>query len=289
MADDAENVRGWARRRLAALEGAERPEREARGPSFFKRLALREAERVENILAADKIGAERKTGPSRRQRARMVVPTDERIGQASAGGEQLEWVNPAEIDSAEQAIGLTRRFKSSHLDRLYRNGKLSWVQWYAGDWYRNQHARCSFALSVVASYGGGTGGGEPSYGLPRTEAQLRARQLYMEARCALPAPMLGFMERMLIHDELPRAYGGKQRMRSTARIAAALDALAGWLGLAAGQRLVRGGIDAGVDRAGTAEAAAEAVVRPLEQRVAAIEAALDPVRPVDPAFLDDQG
>lgn len=187
----------------------------------------REQQRVRRILAADKVNVERKAGPSRRMRVKMVVPTEERL----AKGDQVEWVNPAEIDSAEQPIGLTRRFKSSHLDRLHRNGRLTWTQWYAGDWYRNQHARCSFALSVVASYQARTSASEVNYGLPRTEAQARARRLFMDARRAFPPHMIGFMERLLLHDDLPR-YGGRAAMRNIGQIAQALDRLATWLKLA---------------------------------------------------------
>ena len=157
---------------------------------------------------------------------KVVDATPERL----AKGDEFEFVNPAKIDSSEQPIGLTRRFRSSHLDRLYQNDRLTWVQWYAGDWYRNQHARCSFALSVVASYGEQTSASEPSYGLPRTEAQLRARELFAKARRALPPHMLGFMERFLLHDAYPK-YGGRAAMRNIREISGALDCLAVWLKL----------------------------------------------------------
>lgn len=154
----------------------------------------------------------------------VVDATPERL----AKGDHSEFVNPATIDSSEQRIGLTRRFKSSHLDRLYANDRLTWVQWHAGDWYRTQHQRCSYALSVVASYGEQTSAGEVSYGLPRSEAQLRARTILRAARSAFPVDMVGFMERLLVHDELPK-YGGRAASRNIARIAEALDALAAWI------------------------------------------------------------
>src|SRR3546814_7133801 len=97
-----------------------------------------------------------------------------------AKGDHSEIVNPAEIDDTEQAIARVRRFRSSHLDRLHKNGRLSWRQFYAGDWYRNLHHRGRFGLQVVASYGERTTGGEIGYGLPRTEAQLNARRQFME-------------------------------------------------------------------------------------------------------------
>lgn len=163
--------------------------------------------------------------------AAAVDATPERL----AKGDASEFVNPAKIDSSEQPIGLTRRFRSSHLDRLYnrdnpKRSRLTYRQWQAGDWYRQQHARCSFSLSVVAAYGERTSAGEISYGLPRTESQLRARSLWMAARREFPPHMVGFMDRLLIHDELPR-YGGSRAMRAVAQIADALDQLADWLNL----------------------------------------------------------
>lgn len=158
----------------------------------------------------------------------IIDATPERL----AKGDHSDFVNPAEIDSAEQPIGLTRRFKSSHLDRLHNNGKLTWVQWYAGDWYRNTHHRARFALSVVASYGDRINAAPTptafGYGLPQQEAQIRARTDLAKARQQWPRDMIGYMDRLLIHDELPR-YGGRAAARNIAQIRNALDNLAGWL------------------------------------------------------------
>jgi hypothetical protein len=156
-------------------------------------------------------------------RQEVIDATPERIAK-----DQSEFVNPATIDSSEQNIGLTRRFRASHIDRLYKNGRLTDRQWAAGDWYRDQHARGRFALAVVASYGERTSAGEPAYGLPRTEAQARARQLYRQARDAFPVAMVGFMDRLLVHDELPK-YGGRAAYRNLMAIGSALDRLADWL------------------------------------------------------------
>lgn len=154
------------------------------------------------------------------QRTANVDATPERL----AKGDYSEMVNPGEIDSNEQPIGLTRRFKSTHLDRLYRNGRLTWKQWYVGDWYRTLYQRCGFESSVVASYGERTSRGGPSYGLARTEAQVRARMQWRAARAKWPADMVGFMDRFLLRDDLPK-YGGRAAMRSVERLAAALGRL----------------------------------------------------------------
>lgn len=145
--------------------------------------------------------------------------------------EPSEQVNPALIDSA-QPIGLVRRFRSTHLDRLYRKddprSRLSWEQWYAGDWFRQTWHRAAFGVKVISSYGERTSAGEISYGLPRTEAQVRARAQYMEARKVFPKDMRGFMERFLVHDEYPK-YGGRAAMRNISQIQGALNALVRYL------------------------------------------------------------
>lgn len=165
-----------------------------------------------------------------RKRKKVQQPRDhiDATPERLAKGDHSEMVNPAEIDSAEQPIGLTRRFKTSHLDRLHRNERLTWTQWYAGDWYRTTHARCGFSGSVVAGYGERTTGGEISYGLARTERQAQARDLFRAARSHWPRDMIGFMDRFLIHDELPR-YGGREAARRISRIGEALDQLNDWL------------------------------------------------------------
>ena len=157
-------------------------------------------------------------------RIEHVDATPERIRM-----DESEFINPAEIDSSEQQISLTRRFRSSHLDRLYRKddprSPLDYRQWQAGDSYRTLHHKARFTMRVVASYGERTTGGEPSYGLPITQSQLRARQDIAEARKEWPQGMQGYMERLIIHNELPR-YAGRAAARNLAAIRLALDAMA---------------------------------------------------------------
>jgi hypothetical protein len=170
--------------------------------------------------------------------------TDERLSRAieeSHGGaaEAWEWVDPSRIDS-NKPIGLVRRFKATHLDRLYRKdsierSRLSWRQWYAGDWYRSVHARAALSFSVISSYGERVSGAEPSYGMPRTERQANARKQWREARGQFPKHMAAFMDMLLLHDEIP-AYastraGQKGRERIIQEVAYSLDKLADWLQL----------------------------------------------------------
>ena len=157
-----------------------------------------------------------------------VDATPERL----AKGDDSEWVNAAEIDDREQAINRVRRFRSSMLDRLHNNGQITWHQWYAGDQYRSAHARAAMSPSVVASYGERTTVGECSYGLARTESQVRARNFVRQCREQLPFEMRGFMDRFLIYDDLPR-YGGNQYNRTVRQIRQTLDSLAHFMRLAA--------------------------------------------------------
>lgn len=157
-----------------------------------------------------------------------VDATPERL----AKGDDSEFIDPATIDPREQAIGRVRRFRSSTLDRLHNAGQLNWHQWYAGECYRNAHARAALAPGVTAAYGERTTVGECSYGLARTEAQVRARQFVRQCREQIPFEMRGFMDRLLVHDDLPR-YGGRRYYRSLAQIRDTLDTLAQYMRICA--------------------------------------------------------
>lgn len=141
---------------------------------------------------------------------------------------------PAGIEKLGERQGRARQFRATHLDRLHKSGALSYVQWYAGDQYRQTHTRCAFSMSVVASYGERTGAAEHpgafGFGLPRQEAQLRARDSMRLMRSQIPHQLQGFMDRLLIHDNMPR-YGGRAAMRNLAEIRKGLDALALYLRL----------------------------------------------------------
>ncbi len=160
--------------------------------------------------------------------AAAYVPHVDATPERLAKGDDSDFINPAEIDPREQPIGRVRRFRSTMLDRLHKKGQLTWPQWYAGECYRNAHARAALAPAVTAAYGERTTVGECSYGLARTEAQVRARQFVRECREQIPFDMRGFMDRLLVHDDLPR-YGGRRYYRSLAQIRDTLDTLAGYM------------------------------------------------------------
>ena len=125
----------------------------------------------------------------------------------------------------------TRRFSSTKLDRMHRAGKLTWVQHFAGDWYRSKAEESELEQSVIGGYGQGVGGGVKFYAfLPRTVSAMDSANQLRAARQQWPIGMQGFMDRLLIHDDLPR-YGGREAMRKISEIRRALDKLALWLRL----------------------------------------------------------
>jgi hypothetical protein len=174
-----------------------------------------------------------RAGRKKKIKARFqFVPHVDATPERLAKGDDSEFVNAAEIDPREQAINRVRRFRSTMLDRLHAKGQIDWNQWYAGDQYRNAHARAAMSPSVVAAYGERTTVGECSYGLARTESQVRARNFLRQCREQIPFEMRGFMDRFLIHDDLPR-YGGNQYNRTVRQIRQTLDSLALFMRLAA--------------------------------------------------------
>lgn len=152
----------------------------------------------------------------------MVDCTPERL----AKGDASEFINPAILDSYEQPIGRARRFhRLTKLDRWHNGQVINQRQFLAGDQYRNLHARGHSTPRVVASYGERTSAGETDYGMARTAAQVRARERWRSARDNVPRDMLGFIDRLLIHDSLPD-YRGRAQMRNLTEVRKALDALA---------------------------------------------------------------
>lgn len=175
-------------------------------------------------------------GKSKKKPVFQDDATKERLRHAqNDGADPWEFVDPSRIDSI-QPIGLVRRFRATHLDRWYKRDKpeksiLTYRQWSAGDWYRNTYYRAVRAPSVIASYGERVTGGEPDYGLARTDAQIKARELWREARETFQRNMVGFMDRFLLHNELPRYGGGKDRGYAVSSVRVELDGLGDWLKL----------------------------------------------------------
>lgn len=163
----------------------------------------------------------------KRPETEYMDATPERL----AKGDYSEFIE-TKVEGQSARTTKARRFKSSKLDRLHRSGHLTWTQHYAGDWYRTTAESATTAPSVVSGYGQGVGGSVTFYAfLPKNIQQMEARDRIHEARKAWPDGMHGFMDRLLIRDELP-AYGGRAAMRTVKEIQAALDAMARFLRIA---------------------------------------------------------
>lgn len=157
--------------------------------------------------------------------ALLLDATPERL----AKGDEFEWIRPDGVEEAKGGINPTvRRFRMAHLDRLHKAEKLTLVQWYAGDWYRNTHHKCAFGSKLTSSYGERTSSSDPAYGLPRTEAQYRARSDLRQAREQWPQAMREHMDRFLIEDVYPRL-SPRARSRDLGQMRNALDRLAMYL------------------------------------------------------------
>ena len=171
--------------------------------------------------AARQAGKARKKEP--RDKAPLLDATPERLAK-----EPDSEMMPVRDERNKAGTVMVRRFRSTHLDRLHKNEKLTLAQWTAGDWYRNRYEEGHPPLRVTANYGEHVPGGEPDYGLARTSHQLRARDEWKRARAQWSREQQGYMDRLLLRDELPR-YGGRRAMQSMTFIRNALDDLASYL------------------------------------------------------------
>lgn len=171
------------------------------------------------------------TGRKKGRSARLPqVTTLDATPERLAKGDYSEMVETKEVGQSARAVQ-TRRFTSTKLDRLHRSGALTWVQHFAGDWYRTKAEESKCDPSVVSGYGQGVGGSVKFYAfLPRSVSQMDARDQLRAARQNWPVGMEGFMDRLLIHDAMPK-YGGRAAMRNLADIRNALDVMAQWLRL----------------------------------------------------------
>lgn len=191
---------------------------------------------VRNIKAITELAASMKARAIQQRARQAARPREIKIPPLDATPERLAKEPDAiMIDVAHETMKAAtvkvRRFRSSHLDRLHKNGALSYQQWMAGEWYRNMHEEGHPAPRVTAQYGHHVPGGEPNYGLARTDHQLQCRRMWLAARSVWTRDQQGYMDRFLVRDEMPR-YGGNQKMRNLKFIRNALDILSHFLRVA---------------------------------------------------------
>lgn len=152
--------------------------------------------------------------------------TPERLAKSEAS----EFINPAKIDSSEQPISNTRRFRDAWIDRMLRRGQLTYSQWFACDWYARLHHDALTPPRVVSGYGTGSGGdGCASYGQPRNQHQWDARKVLRKARAILPANAVGQFDMVVIEGHAPPFVNGKSRDRFIERFARMAQDMAEWI------------------------------------------------------------
>lgn len=126
------------------------------------------------------------------------------------------------------------RRRTPTLDRWHNAKLITQRQWGAGCVYRETHERCMAEPRVVGNYGGGVGGGvHPGtfgYGLPHARFAAEARALMRDMRKAVGLEHQAMLDRLVIHDRLPR-YTGRRHRSILAVAGKALDELAQYLAL----------------------------------------------------------
>ena len=74
---------------------------------------------------------------------------------------------------------------TSALAKLHRRGRITDLQYVAGDQYRSIWMRSGLNSRVSSAYGAGTGGGECTYGMAATEVVAHNRKLLRAAQAAI--------------------------------------------------------------------------------------------------------
>jgi hypothetical protein len=117
-----------------------------------------------------------------------------------------------------------RLFKSRHLDRLHKAGRLSDAQYAAGVWYRDEHEKCRYDQPQMVDLhrvGGGSTLSVPDW-------KEIARNNWRLARLSMPTEMIGFMDALILHNRWPKMHH-RERFRTIGSIQRALDDLASHL------------------------------------------------------------
>lgn len=168
-------------------------------------------------------------GKATNQRKRIPGPVEALDGPTDAqlANGNFERVDFIHADTAQRVTAFVnqggevngRQFKSWHLDRLHKAGVFDDLQYAAGVWYRQMHERGRYEApktSNLNSVGGS------SAGIHVTDATEFARQRWRAARAAIPADMVGFMDRFLLRNDWPKMHH-RQKFRTVARMKDALE------------------------------------------------------------------
>jgi len=137
----------------------------------------------------------------------------------------LDVITPEQLQSGcyENHRGGRRFFRLTHLDRLHKNGKLTYEQHQAGTHYRNLWDLGRYDTTRTMDLDRVRGQELVTFTLP-TRAQ-DARDQWRAARREVPKRMVGFTDRLLLRDEWPSVHH-RQADRNLTQLRSVLDLLA---------------------------------------------------------------
>jgi len=115
-----------------------------------------------------------------------------------------------------------RYFRLRNLDRLHRNGKLTYEQHQAGAWYRDQWEMGRYDSTRTMDLTR-TERGSGAVGF--SERIQDARDRWREARKQIPMRLVGFADRFLLHDEWPNPLQQRHRESNLSQLKEALNVL----------------------------------------------------------------
>lgn len=154
-------------------------------------------------------------------------PLQRSLDNERVAGEQsfLDVLTPEQIASGDYANenGGRRYFRLRHLDRLHKNGKLTYEQHQAGAHYRELYDLGRYDSTRTADLTRIRGENVVHFTLP-TKAQ-DARDQWHAARKEIQARYVGIADAFLIRDKWPKLHHRRQATHLTA-IRCALDTLA---------------------------------------------------------------
>lgn len=119
--------------------------------------------------------------------------------------------------------GGRRYFRLAHIDRLHRNGKLTYEQHQAGEHYRNLWDMGRYDAPKTMNLDPLRGSNIVQFTLP-TRAQ-DARDLWRLARREIQMRDVGFADRLLLHDQWPKVHH-RASLRNLTTLRNVLDTLA---------------------------------------------------------------
>lgn len=116
-----------------------------------------------------------------------------------------------------------RYFRTQHLDRLHRAGKLTYEQYEAGKMYRDLYEAGRYDSTRTADWTRVRGENVVTFTLP-TSAQ-DSRDRWRDARKEVPIKLVGFLDRLVLRDDWPQSRQQRDRASYLTTLRNGLDVL----------------------------------------------------------------